>query len=403
MVSKAIVFPSFWARPEKEGINNSDFYYDHPLPVDRDGWLPRCFESLRSLNDQNFEVIAVAGANTPSISAEVDSRVKEVTREYGHDLDTYVFSYEEFDQLKTIMEDEGHPEFQQTIGMTGYSDLRNLCLVAANIRDADVAVSIDDDVVFHEKDYLSRVDQGIKKIHDGKPIKALAGPYLHGDLDLELPEEEQAWTVPWHTTRSMNRAFNQYINDGPRYREPPFAIMGNIAVTQEFYCKIPLDPAMRRGEDSDWLFNALMLGERFVMDTEMPVHHRPPERPHPVWRSMREDIARFLYQRKKFREARQQIDDFPDLSFFEPFPGDFWTENLDDKIKEACQWLTMKYLSEDQPEDARETLKNYFLANDKFLPDDTSPVENYLSFQKRWVEMMDWVSGNRERIRDQLW
>jgi hypothetical protein len=198
----------------------------------------------------------------------------------------------------------------------------------------------------------------------------------------------------------MNDTFEEFFTRGSRYKESHFAIMGNIAVTRDFYKEVPLDPAMRRGEDSDWVFNAKLLDRRFVLDRELRVHHQPPERPHPVWRSMREDIARFLYQRKKYHAARDHRGgDFPTLDFFKPFPGRFWEEDLEQKISDACNLLATKYLAEDRPNDAQETLKNLYLAEHQFGTIDRDPVESYLDFQETWANMMDWVESNASELR----
>lgn len=403
-MKKAIVFPTFWDRPSNEDYHSDDFYYDHPLPVDQEGWLPRCFEELRSLDDQDFLTIIVAGANTPEVASEARNQLDHLIQQYGGNLDTYVFSYQEFEALSTFGTDRNLP-VQNTLSMEGYSDLRNLCLVAANLLDVDLAVSIDDDVVFPDKSYLQSVEQTIKNAtFQGDPIEALGGLYQHHEEAskyMHVPQE--AWAESWNTTEMFNRDFREVIESDERFHETPFAIMGNIAVTQDFYMNVPLDPAMRRGEDSDWVFNAHLLDRRFVIDSELFVHHLPPERPHPVWRSMREDIARFLYQRQKFHDAREHKESFPPLSFFKPYPGGMWTEELEEKIREGCQLLATKYLTEDRPEDARETLKNITLGHHKFSNIDQNPAQSYLDYQSNWTRLMKGLREHAGELRSRLW
>jgi hypothetical protein len=93
------------------------------------------------------------------------------------------------------MTEAGHGDFCDTLSMVGYSDLRNLCLLGANLLDADLAVSIDDDVTFHETDWLGSVTRGIGREVNGQPVHALAGGYLH-DLQLKLDVPEEGYVVP---------------------------------------------------------------------------------------------------------------------------------------------------------------------------------------------------------------
>lgn len=403
-MKKAIVFPTFWARSSSEGIHEDDFYYDHPLPVDEEGWLPRCFEELQSLDDQDFKTIIVAGANTPEIAEEVQEKQKELIETYADPDRTFVFSYDEFETLSNFCRENDLP-VESTLSMEGYSDLRNLCLVAANLLNVDLAISIDDDVVFPDKSYLQTIENDLENDFKGSSIDALGGLYLHHEEQSQyMHVSENAWTSAWNTTELFNRDFQQVIESQRRFHETPFGIMGNIAVTRDFYMTVPLDPAMRRGEDSDWVFNAHLLDRRFVLDSELFVHHLPPERPYPSWQPMREDIARFLYQRKKFRCAVEHEQcAIPSLSFFKPYPGSMWTDELEEKIREGCELLAMEYLGEGRANDAKETLNNLALAHHSFSEIDHDPVQSYLDFQSRWVELMEGLENHAGQLRERLW
>ena len=74
----SIVFPMFWGREKKQVVQDGDYFYDHPTPLDDEGTIPPLFESLKVLKDQEFDIIAIAGANHPSMAEAVEKRAGEV-------------------------------------------------------------------------------------------------------------------------------------------------------------------------------------------------------------------------------------------------------------------------------------------------------------------------------------
>jgi hypothetical protein len=78
----SIVFPMFWGREKKQVVQEGDYFYDHPTPLDDEGTIPALFESLKVLKDQAFDIIAIAGANHPSLADAVEKRAREVLEKW---------------------------------------------------------------------------------------------------------------------------------------------------------------------------------------------------------------------------------------------------------------------------------------------------------------------------------
>src|SRR5215510_6821176 len=74
----SIVFPMFWGREKKEVVKDGDYFYDHPTALDDVGTIPPLFESMKVLKDREFDVIAIAGANHPSMGEAVEKRAHEL-------------------------------------------------------------------------------------------------------------------------------------------------------------------------------------------------------------------------------------------------------------------------------------------------------------------------------------
>ncbi len=397
----SLVFPMFWGRKKKKIYKKNDQFYDHPTAIDDVGTIPPLFESMKILDDREFDVIAVAGANAPSQAKAVERAAGKLLRKHAQKagVKLHLFSYSHLDRLHKYLHKLGKDELLETISLVGYSPTRNACLVAAHILGKEIAVSIDDDCVFVEPSYIRRIKEKITSDFEGEPILAYCGPYLTANDSIYLDRSASPHVVYWNVIDNMNEMFRKYIVDSPGMKETPFAIMGNIAVHRDLYTRIPLDPPLRRGEDMDWVMNSHIFGERFIMDTKLLIKHCPPPRPYPTWRPMREDIYRFRYQRAKIANSitgygYQHLD----RERYMAYPGVFFQDDFLYRVYKACTTLSIDYLTQGKPDDARETLNNIYHAHYLAIPE-TDPFQSYLRFQKKWVEMMGIIAERRTEVQ----
>ncbi|MCK4900063.1 MAG: hypothetical protein KAS38_14885 [Anaerolineales bacterium] len=400
----SIVFPMFWGRKKKEIYREGDQFYDHPTALDDEGTIPPLFDSLSVLRDKEFDIIAVAGANHPSNEIAVEKAAEKLLHKHARQagVTLHFFSYSHLKRLHGYLRELGREDLLRTISMVGYSPLRNTCLVAAHILGKDIAVSIDDDCVFIEPGYIGRIKEQMLSDFEGKPIRAYCGPYLTSTDTIYLDRPSSPHAAYWNVIDSMNEMFKKYIINSPGMMETPFAIMGNIAVHRDFYMHCPLDPPLRRGEDMDWVMNSHILGERFIMDNELTIKHCPPPRPYPTWRPMREDIYRFRYQQAKIANSKEG-NGYHKLNreHYMPYPGVFFQDDFLDRVFRACTILSIDYLTQDKPDDAREALNNiyhaHYLANPK-----KDPFLSYLEFQKKWEELMNIIEERRPEVQKRV-
>jgi hypothetical protein len=397
----SLVFPMFWGRKKKKIYKKNDQFYDHPTALDDLGTIPPLFESMKILADREFDVIAVAGGNAPSQAKAVEKAAGKLLRKHAKKagVDLHLFSYSHLDRLHDYLHQLGKDELVETISLIGYSPMRNACLVAAHILGKEIAVSIDDDCVFVEPSYIGRIKEKIKSEFEGEPILAYCGPYLTAKETIYLDRGTSPHVVYWNVIDNINEMFRKYIVDSPGVMETPFAIMGNIAVHKDFFTRIPLDPPLQRGEDMDWVMNSHIMGKRFIMDKELLIKHCPPPRPYPTWRPMREDIYRFRYQQAKIANSKTGYGYHKlDRDNYMPYPGVFFQEDFLDRVYRACTTLAIDYLSQGKPKAAKEALHNIYHAHYLGEPD-TDPFISYLTFQKKWVEMMGIIQERREEVQ----
>lgn len=403
-MSLSLVFPMFWGRYKKKVYEEEDQFYDHPTALDDEGTIPPLFESLEILEDRDFDVIAVAGSNTPTLAEETEKTAYALLSKYAKKAGVrlHYFSYSHLEKLHAYLKDTGQPELCEAASLVGYSPLRNACFIAAHILGKDIAVSIDDDCVMIQPDYVARAKKNLLSDFEGRKILAYCGPYITPEGGIYLKRSTSPHAAYWNTTDTMNEMFRRHIVESPGVKEVPFAIMGNIAVHRDFYTQVPLDPPLRRGEDMDWVLNSHIFGHRFIMDTDWTIKHAPAPRPYPVWRPMREDIYRFRYQQAKVANSRDG-DGYHnvDPERYMPFPGTYWRDDFADRAAMACTILASDYLAKGESENAREALQNILHAKVLAVPD-TNPFEVYLAFQKKWTALMSTIENNRDEIRKRV-
>jgi hypothetical protein len=400
----SIVFPMFWGRRRPQVFVEGDHFYDHPTALDDEGTIPPLFESMRILADRDFDVIAVAGAGHPSIAREVEAQAAALLRRHAEaaGVRLHFFSYHHLERLHAWLKELGEADLVEAASLVGYSQLRNACLIAAQILGKDVAISIDDDCLFAVPDYIGRIRRTILSEHDGRRIVALTGPYLTRNDTILLEMPTQPHTAYWNVAAVMNEAFRRYILEAPGLHEVPFAIMGNIAVHRDFYTRIPLDPPMRRGEDMDWVMNAHIFGERFIMDPKWVIRHDPPPRPHPTWRPLREDVYRFRYQRAKIDHSREGDGLHRlDRDRYLPYPGVYFQDDFLERATQACSVLAIDYLARGETENAAEALNNIHHAHHLAAPEG-DPFQAYLDFQGKWERLMRLLGEKRAEAKDRV-
>jgi len=135
-----------------------------------------------------------------------------------------------------------------------------------------------------------------------------------------------------------------------------------------------------------------MFGFPFFLDNQLSIKHLPPPKTHPVWRRLREDIYRFVFERTKI-ENQKKIKGMTRVypGEFDPYPGCFLKRDLEEKIEKASMLLSEEYLAQEDKEGSKEALRNIELAKTDAVPK-FDPFQNLCNLQKRWQELMEYTS-----------
>jgi hypothetical protein len=400
-----IAIPTYWTHPGADGPE--EIVFDHPTPLDAPGTLRRTLESLTPLTAQGagIEVSVVAAATAPALEAAVARRVREVTLSPPLPYPVKLFTAPHLRILQDFCRTQGRAEWLPLLSLAGYAQIRNLTLILANICQTGALLSLDDDEVIADPDFLVKVAADFEFLEREHHVFGLAGIYRNQDGGVLLPEPVAPWAAYWPKMRWLNAALTELVLAGPRLKPTYLGFGGNLALPAALGRLLPFDPAVTRGEDTDYLLNARMFGIPFFLDNTLSIIHLPPDKPHPTWLRLRQDLVRFCYTRLKLRQqepgpgrTRVTAEDF------KPYPGNFLTEDLPEKAFQSHTLLALDYLAQGDSEAARETLMNLALM-DRLEQAGTGVYEAYVRTVSLWQALQAWLAAPEvaAAARQALW
>jgi CRP-like cAMP-binding protein len=390
-----VVIPTYWAREKKDMWREGDAVYDHPTPIDGEETLSRTLESMKILNNKNFKLVIPICTTHSDVNARAKERVKQIVENVGLTVETYLFDETSLSKVEMII-DNPVTDF---LNIRGYSNVRNICLFIGHIMSSDISILIDDDEVFEDADFIDKSITHVGKRIYGRSVYGVAGFYLNKYDEFYDDVEIVPWMTYWNRFGSKSKAFDKIIRCDPRLKVTPFAFGGLMVLHKNLYRVVPFDSGITRGEDIDYLINAKMFGFDFFLDNQLSIKHLPPKKHHPIWKRLREDLYRFLYEQAKIR-SQYEVINMTQVSEneFDPYPGEFFKEDLEDKIFKTNILLALDYLSHGNVEGCQESLKNIYLSKYEAKPKE-DPFTNYRTKQKSWTTLMTLVSEHRMGLR----
>ena len=402
MVNYFVAIPTYWSHPG--GAGPEEVVYDHPTPLDSPGTLRRTLESLTPLVSSGVQVGVVAAAASPALEKAVESRVQDLIQAAALPFPVAFFSASHLRVLQDFVRQHGQPEWTPLLSLSGYAQIRNLTLILANICAAEVLISLDDDEIITDLEFLARIERDFATLSRDYPSFGLAGIYRDAQGGVLLPEPQAPWAGYWPKISWLNEAFTQLLA-APRLQITPLALGGNLALSSRVFRLVPFDPAIPRGEDVDYVFNARLLKIPFFLDQELSIIHLPPDKPHPTWLRLRQDLLRFTYARQKLRQQEPR----PDLAMvsaaeLQPYPGNFLGDDLEMRAYQSHTRLARDYLSEGDPEGARQTLDNLVLL-EQVIHSGKNVFREYLDIVARWQALQNWLASHEvaAQARKAIW
>ena len=397
---KVVVIPTYWSRTKKEGWHEGDAVYDHPTPLDDDGTLQRTLESMKLLKYKDFKLVLLICPTTPEVADEAEQRVVEIVKRSNLKAETYIFTIGDLERISNIIyETDTQRRTAPLLTMMGYANVRNMCLLSADILAADAAILIDDDEVFEKTDWIDRSVEFLGKRIYGDVVYGMAGYYINKHDQYYDDVKSEAWMTYWDRFGFKAKAFDEIIGCPPRVKRTPFAFGGAMILHRDLFQSVPFDPHITRGEDIDYVINSRMYGFSFFLDNTLSIKHLPVPKKHPQWKRIREDIYRFVYERAKiasqYKTSNMVVVTPED---FDPYPGEFLREDLDEKIFRSNMMLAADYMLQGDSEGCAESLNNISISRKDAKPN-FDPFSRYRLNQKLWEDISAAVALKRYEMR----
>ena len=353
----------------------------------RDEW-GHLAEHFNSMADEIERVLA----RNRELTRSLEDRVREVMESPPLPYPVRLFAPSHLKVLQDFCRTRGRTEWLPLLSLAGYAQIRNLTLLLATISGAPALISLDDDEVIADPDFLANVDEDLEFLVREHPVFGLAGIYRDKDGGVLLPEPAAPWAAYWPKMRWMNAALTELALTGRRLKPTCLGFGGNLAIPAALCRQLPFDPAITRGEDTDYILNAGLFGIPFFLDNNLSITHLPPDKPHPTWLRLRQDLVRFCYTRLKLRQpepgpGRTRVT----AGDFQPYPGNFLGDDLPQRAFQAHTLLALDYLAQGDAEAARHTLENLALM-DRLEQSGAGVYEAYMQTVSLWQALQQWLA-----------
>jgi len=395
-----VVIPTYWGRKKEMGFKDGDIVYDHATPIDEGGTLGRALESMKILKKKDFKLVILICPTNKEIEREAEEKARKIIKGVKLDVETYLFTRKTLKKMKKFGRNSKLKEnVLSLLSLQGYANVRNMCIFSSHILNSDITVLIDDDEVIENPDFMDIAREFIGKRVYGETVYGVAGYYLNKYGNYYDNVNMEPWMTYWNRFGSKSKAFDKIIGCGPRLKHTPFVFGGAMVIHKNLYQIVPFDPNIPRGEDIDYLINAKMFGFDFFLDNKLSIKHLPPQKNHSIWKRTREDIYRFIYEKSKIN-SQYEVSNMRTVTAkdFSPYPGEFLTDELEDKIFKTNLLLALEYLANNKVKACKESIKNIYLSIHEAIPE-KDPFTTYRKTQKCWEKLIDFTLENKKEVR----
>lgn len=385
-MNPVIVIPTIYAVRTRQQCDDPVAYYDHPTSPGHAEELTRCLESLRRVQDVGV-IVVIVSAQQRILRAAVETVESAVNR--FPDLNILVIAESELALIHQRLEQLGAGNLDKEIGMTGYSAIRNLGLVVANVLGFDSVVFLDDDEIVDDPDFLHKAVYGLGKLTKrGVPILAKTGYYYNRQGKYTSMSQNHWYNHFWE----QGKAFNEWIEGamrGPRLSRSNHVCGGCLALHAEAFKRLAFDPWIPRGEDLDYMLSLRMYGSTIWFDNQWSLVHMPPKTANEGDRFLR-DIYRWIYEFRKVEYSRTQIDLLQITpGMLEPYPGPFLRPGITRRAKITA---FLRAIARKQKGAYLRAARTASREATEYAKDNCS---RYFEFQFIWPEMMQRCRGDR--------
>ena len=348
--------------------------------------LIRTLNSFLNLPKDEFRVIVF---NTiDPFDEEINCSLNKAVSKFREHFPIMTVTSLDLEYLRNYLVDYGFNGITQDINFKGYSNMRNSMLIVANILKSKIVLMLEDDEIVNDNDFISKAREFIGDKYRNKKLFGKTGYVLYDKIGYKLIQQSPKTRKLWLKETYINESLSKSIESPHRLNETTMAFGGIMVLHSKLYKKIPFDPHISRGEDTDYLMNARQFGFNFVLDNEFKIRHCPTKKPIHYWEKLRQDIDRFIYVKEKLKYFNKI-----ELKSLEPYPGVFLKNDLEYRAVVTSINYAKRSRKNKKYEFCREYFKNAKIAFTDAKMNAVINAPKYFEFQKNWMKFMKEISG----------
>lgn len=393
-----IVIPTYWDRKSGSPKKASDQIFDHPTPLDSEGTLGRCIESIvQVLDSKRFQIVVLYAVTAGEIERDVERAVRRISEAHRGSCPILCFGGSELEYLRSRARALGGDP--SVLSLKGYGHIRNCQLLVPLLLGSEAIIAIDDDEIVDDPGFLEKALEFLTQQEKGRTIDGISGYYRspEGDCRLyEAPEASSTDNLFLRKDRIQNLAHTELLEKEGNPVFTRVAYGGIMAFSREMASAVPHDPLVARGEDIDYLMNCSLYGYNWFFHKDFSIIHKPPgsnvrgAHSSPSYARLHQDVMRFFYKKEKLKAAAR-MPELRSLSVEELgiYPGSFLSARLEDDALQALREKRNSY------EDAQS-----FPSAEKIVGKASSFArENalwYFSFAEEWRRVLSLLNEDQE-------
>ena len=387
-MSSMVVIPTYWTKPAGTRARSTrakvEAPYSNPTALDDPNPpLVRMLESLRRVRGLD-RIVLIIRTTDPSLEVRADEKVRELVQGFS-DMNISTIGPAERGSLVRRLEQLELAFLASAITHESYGASRNLGLIAAAVAGVDTVVMLDDNVVIDQPDFLEVATYGLgQQFESGAMCLAKTGHYVNEHGQWKWDETSDFTDLFWKPAVAFNETMAQTLK-APRLKKARMAFGGAMAFHRDIYTLVAFDPWVGRGEDTDYIINARMLGYDVYSDDQWQVTKYSGGGSDPLTR-FKQDAARFVYEHRKLEFAKSQVDlRQVDPKSLAPYPGSFIDSGIGWR---AFMTGLLKLIKSDDR-------SGYFAAGRSALSSASDYARencaNYFKLQRAWAPLMSRI------------
>lgn len=351
--------------------------------------LSRLLNSLTILPKNRFRVLVI-NINDP-YNDDVTESINKVCARFKKNFPIMQVTQCDVDFLRDLLIKAGFNGIVDHINMKGFSDFRNIMLIVARCLGERIVFMADDDEVVEDKKLASKVVDFVGKRVRGNFLYGKTGYYVNKNntpyLVQQSPERRRLWLKETY----INEALKRSISRKSRLNETTMAFGGVLVLHEKLFSKIPFDPNIQRGEDTDYAINARQFGFHFFMDKNLRIRHLPPKKHIKYWEKLKQDIFRYIHEREKLKYFNKI-----DIKSLEPYPALFLKEDLEYRAVCTSISYARSALKRRDHNFYKESFRNVEIVYKDAKINAVVNAPRYFEFQKQWVHLMNFIKRSKE-------